>query len=278
MNKENSCLEKIAGRMRQNIVKMYYRAGWGHLAPALSCVDILVSICFGLSSDGDNLFDNGTDNLILSKGHGCAALYAVFAEMGILDKAELNTFYQDGSRLVGLASPTIPGIDIPTGSLGHGICFATGKALAAKLVGKGSRTYVLLGDGESQEGSVWEAAEFAGTKKLGNLTVIMDRNRLQGSDWVDSISCIEPVKAKWQAFGWDVLEADGHDYKQLTDALSTAAADESRPTFIIANTIKGKGVSIAENRPEWHSRAPKGEEWDTVCSELGITRKELEVI
>lgn len=278
MNKQFIELEKIARKIRQTIVKMYYRAGWGHLAPALSCTDILVSIFFGLAPDGRSFFVEGNDSFVLSKGHACAALYAVYSELGIIDRDELNTFYQDNSRLIGLASPTIPRIEIPTGSLGHGICFATGKALIAKRDNTGARTYVLLGDGESQEGSVWEAAEFAGAEKLDNLIVFLDRNRLQASDWIDNILCIDPVKSRWESFGWEVFETDGHDYKKITDVLNLAKNNSKRPSLVIANTVKGKGVSIAENRPDWHSRAPKGHEWDAVCAEIGIEQVDLEFI
>ncbi len=271
-------LESISNGIRRNIVKMYYRAGWGHLAPALSCVDILVSICFGISAEGTRLFDVDNDSLIMSKGHGCASLYAIYAELGMIEKKELSTFYKDNSRLIGLASPLIPGIDIPTGSLGHGICFATGKAFASKLDKKTSKTYVILGDGESQEGSVWEAAEFASIKGLDNLIVILDHNRLQASDWVENIVKIDPIKERWQSFGWNVIEAEGHDHSNLIQALSLAVSNKDKPTIIVANTIKGKGLRLVENRPEWHSRTPKGDEWDSVCEDLGITRGELETI
>ncbi len=268
--------EELADRFRRIIVKMYYRAGWGHLAPALSCVDILTALCFG--GEADFSPDAKADRMVLSKGHGCAAWYAILAELGYFPKEELNTFYQSGSRLVGLASPSVPGIDIPTGALGHGICFATGTALADKIDQNGRRTYVLLGDGESQEGSVWEAAAFSGAHGLSQLTVILDKNDLQASDWVDRILPLTPIREKWEAFGWNVLETEGHEQEKILNAIRSAKSEKSKPTLIIAHTLKGKGISIAEGKPEWHSRAPKGSEWDEVCKDLGMDREELEKI
>lgn len=269
-------LNEIAHRVRVLIAKMYFRAGWGHFAPALSCVDILIAICFGMTGEKRYL-DLDKDHLVLSKGHGCAALYATFAELGIINRDELGTFYQDGSRLIGLSSHLIPHIEIPTGALGHGICFGTGTALAAKVDGLNSRTFVIMGDGESQEGSVWEAAEFASMNKLNNLIVFLDRNGLQASDYVDSIVGIDPVKYRWESFGWFVVEVDGHSFDELCSCLDQAI-NIDKPTLIIAKTIKGKGISIAENSPVWHSRAPKGDEWVSVCDDLGIDFEELNVI
>lgn len=266
-------LKKKADGFRRDIVKMYYRAGWGHMAPALSCVDILTALSFG--GEADFSMTTGKDRMVLSKGHGCAAWYMILAELGYFPREELNTFYQSGSRLLGLASPSVPGIDIPTGALGHGICYATGLAYADKLDDNGKRTYVILGDGESQEGSVWEAAEFAAEKELFNLIVVLDRNGLQASDYLKNILSIEPVREKWQSFGWNVLEADGHSYDELINGIQKAKKSNKKPTIIIAHTIKGKGVSISEGKPEWHSRAPKGDEWMQVCEELGITKEEL---
>lgn len=270
-------LKEIANNMRIDIVKMYYRAGWGHMAPALSCVDIVAAICFG----GEAKFGQGllkSDRLIMSKGHGCAALYAAFAHIGYIPRFELDSFYQSGTRLIGLASPTIPGISAPTGSLGHGICFATGCALSDKLDGNATATYVILGDGETQEGSVWEAAEFASCKELSNLIVFLDRNGLQASDYVDSIIPIDPVEQRWSSFGWNVVQCDGHDHNSILRAMRKSRQQSSQPTLILAKTTKGKGVTIAENNPMWHSRAPKGDEWIQVCNDLGIQFADLEKI
>ena len=218
------------------------------------------------------------DRVILSKGHGCAALYSVLSRLGYFPHEELSGFYQKGSALTGLASSKVNGIDIPTGSLGHGICFATGTALAAKIQELEYRTYVILGDGESQEGSVWEAALFAGNHGLNNLIVILDNNLLQASDWLKSISPIEPIRPKWESFGWNVLESDGHDFSALIKVLDISKREEKRPSLIIANTTKGKGIKIAEDNPEWHSRVPRGREWELACSDLKISVEDLNTI
>lgn len=271
-------LATIANEIRIDIFKMYYIAGWGHLAPALSCVDILTVLYWGGIINIEKLFAEDHDRVVLSKGHACAALYAVLARWGYFPHHELAGFYQKGSPLIGLASCKVNGIDIPTGSLGHGICFATGTAMAAKLDHKQYYTYVILGDGESQEGSVWEAAMFAGVHKLNRLIVILDCNKLQASDWVRDISNIEPIKDKWEAFGWVTHSVSGHNFEELITALTVAKKEISKPTLIIANTIKGKGVSMAEANPDWHSRAPQGDEWAEACVELGISMEELRKI
>ena len=269
-------LKNIAHELRVDILKMYYKAGWGHLAPAFSCVDILTVLYWGNIINRDKLFEEDHDRFILSKGHACASLYAVLSRLGYFSREDLATFYQKNSIYIGLASSKVNGIDISTGSLGHGICFATGTALAAKLEDKGYKTYVILGDGESQEGSVWEAALFAGHYHLDNLIVILDNNKLQGSDWIESIVSIQPIRDKWEAFGWNVDEADGHNFEELKAKLQRAKENKGKPSLLIANTIKGKGVSIAENNPAWHSRAPKGKEWESACADLGISLEDLE--
>lgn len=270
-------LKNIADELRIDIVKMYYHAGWGHMAPALSCVDIIAAICFGGEAEFRRDLSK-SDRLIMSKGHGGAALYAAFARIGHIARSELASYYQSGTRLVGLASSTIPGIFAPTGSLGHGICFATGCALSDKLAGRSTVTYVILGDGETQEGSVWEAAEFASCRGLSNLVVFLDRNGLQASNYIDAIMPIEPVEQRWMSYGWNVIQCSGHEYDSILCAIRGAKQQSLRPTLILAETIKGKGVTIAENSPLWHSRAPKGDEWIQVCNDLGIQFADLEGI
>ncbi len=271
-------LKAIAHELRIDIARMFRASGTGHMAPALSCVDIFTELYFDGIINWDKRKTSERDRVILSKGHACAALYVVLAKAGYFPKEELLTFYKKNSRLGGHPNISLPGIETATGALGHGICFATGTAMAAKIDEADYRTYVVLGDGESEEGSVWEAAQFASNQKLDNLTVIMDRNRLQASTWVDDIAPIEPVKDKWEAFGWNVNSVNGHDFEELHGAFLEAKNTKEVPTLIIANTVKGKGFSIAENTPDWHSRAPKGEEWKEVCRELGITMEELETI
>lgn len=267
-------LEKTAHELRLDILRMFYISGTGHMAPALSCVDIFTTLYFGGVIAWENRFSEERDRIVLSKGHACAALYAVLARAGYFPREELLTFYQRNTRLGGHPDIALPGIETATGALGHGICFATGTALVAKVDGRSYRTYVVMGDGESQEGSVWEAAAFAANQGLSNMTVVMDCNGLQASAYIEDISSIEPLKAKWESFGWTVLECSGHDFSELIQSFERAKATE-RPTMILARTIKGKGVSLAENNPAWHSRAPKGEEWDKICEEYRIRKEEL---
>ena len=269
-------LKNVATNVRLDIFRMFRISGRGHLASALSCVDILVSLYFAPVINLERKFSSERDRVILSKGHGCAALYAVLAEAGYFQKEMLRTFYQYNSLLGGHPSAELSGIETATGALGHGICFGTGTAMAAKLSGSEARTYVLIGDGESEEGTVWEAAMFAGNHCLDNLTVILDRNRLQASTWVDEIAPINPVEKKWEAFGWHVLEVDGHDFKEMRHVFNQAKEWKKQPTIVVANTIKGKGVSFIENNPMWHSRAPKDEEWNVLCSEYGISMEDLQ--
>lgn len=268
----------IAHELRVDILRMFYKSKSGHLAPALSCVDIFTALYFGNIIRWEKRFQDDRDRVILSKGHACAALYATLARAGFFPREELLTFYQSNSRLGGHPSVTLPGIETPTGALGHGICFGTGTALAAKLDHQEYRTYVVMGDGESQEGSVWEAAMFAANHHLDNLVFILDYNGLQASSFLEDIAPLGLVEEKWKAFGWDVISVDGHDFKQLQLALSPSRNTEGKPLMVVAHTIKGKGLSIVENNPEWHSRAPKEMEWQSVCQELGITMEDLQTI
>lgn len=271
-------LESIAHEIRIDILKMFYVSRTGHMAPSLSCVDVLTELYFRPVIDWDRRFTEDRDRVILSKGHACAALYAVLARAGYFPKNELLTFYQRNTRLGGHPDISLPGIETATGSLGHGICFATGTAMAARLDNRPYRTYVIMGDGEAQEGSVWEAAMFAGNHGLGNLTVIMDCNGLQASGHVSEISSLDPMIDKWKAFKWNILCVDGHNFAELRGAFMDARSCREYPTVIMANTIKGKGIRMAEGKEGWHSRTPKDKEWETACDDLGISMKELETI
>lgn len=271
-------LYEIAHDLRCDIARMFYRSCSGHFAPALSCVDIFTVLYFGGIVNVDKRETPERDRVILSKGHACAALYASLARAGYFHRAELATFYQDGSRLAGHPSVELPGIETATGALGHGTCFATGTALAAKIDAAPYRTYVVMGDGELQEGSVYEAASFAGREHLEALTVILDANGLQASDRIENIAPLGDIAAMWRLYGWNVVEVDGHDPGALKQELERAKAGTGKPNFIIAHTVKGKGVSIAEASPDWHSRAPRGDEWDIVCHDLRMTREELETL
>ena len=274
----NSDLAQIAREIRIDILRMFYKSRHGHLAPALSCVDILTVLYFAPILHIDSPSSPNRDRMILSKGHGCAALYAVLARAGFFPRQELLTFYQYNSRLVGHPTNRLPGIEVPTGSLGHGICFATGTALAAKLDNLDFKTFVILGDGESQEGSVWEAAEFAAQQKLTNLIAIIDYNHLQASGRIENIMDVAPLKDKWTAFGWNVYETDGHDVNEIKNTVSQAVSDNEKPSLIVAHTVKGKGVTIAENSESWHSRSPSDEQWEQICRDMKISLEDLENI
>ena len=263
----------IAADVRKRVIKMYYRAGWGHLAPSLSCAEIITALMFG-GFIGSDKYD--VHRLILSKGHGAASLYAAMEIKGLLSHEEIKGFYQNGSNIGALSGNTIEGITIPTGSLGHGICYATGLAEARKNAEE-RNVYVVLGDGEMQEGSVWEAASFASQRGLDNLIVILDRNGLQASDHIKNIVGEVCIDDRWKSFGWDVAHCDGHDCDEICKAVNEARKEHNKPTIIIAKTIKGRGLLEGENNPSWHSRTPqKREEWEKICNNVGLTMEELE--
>ena len=271
-------LEVIAKEIRLDVFRMFYKSITGHLAPALSCLDIFTVLFFAPVISWDNRFSDNRDRVVLSKGHACASLYACLARAGYFSRSMLLSFYQRDSLLGGHPNVNLNGIETATGSLGHGICFGTGTAKASQLLNQGFRTYVVIGDGECGEGSVWEAAMFAANQKLDNLTVILDRNGLQASDKVDEIASLGKIEEKWAAFGWNVITVDGHDVDALVQSFGDAKETKGKPTVIIANTVKGKGLPIAENNPDWHSRAPKGEEWNAILDMYGISLEELEII
>ena len=232
--------------MRLDIIEMLYRAGSGHLGGSLSTADILVALFFAemRTRPGDLCWPQ-RDRFILSKGHGAPALYAVLARLGYFPREELASLRQFGSILQGHPdSGCTPGVEIPTGSLGQGLSIANGLALATRLNRLPSRIYVLLGDGETQEGQIWEAAMSAAHYRLDNLTAIVDRNRLQIDGRTADVMNVEPLARKWQAFGWQTLEINGHDFPALLAALKACRANRGPPKVIIAHTVKGKGVSL----------------------------------
>ncbi len=269
-------LTDISHEIRIDIARMFYKSGTGHFAPALSCVDILTTLYFGGFVNPDKKFTDERDRVILSKGHAAAALYATLAKAGYFDRAELLTYYDNFSRLGAHPVPGLPGVETVSGSLGHGICYATGIAKAAKIDDKGYKTYVILGDGESEEGSVYEAALFASAHNLDNFIVILDYNKIQASERVEDITRLDPIEDKWAAFGWNVYRCNGNDCSALEETLSKAYHNcDGKPSIIIADTVKGKGVSIAENNTMWHSRSPKEDEWKSVCDDLNICLQEV---
>jgi transketolase len=265
-------LERKAKWVRQQVFEMCLIAGGGHIAPAFSCTEILVALYHGgfLRVNPDKPSWEGRDRFILSKGHGCAALYAVLADLGFFPISELQTYTSAGSRLGGHAECETPGVEASTGSLGHGLPISVGMALAAKMDGKDNLHVTLLGDGECQEGSVWEAAMFAGHHHLDNLIAIVDRNMVQSIDFTEDAVTLEPFSKKWEAFNWKVSIIDGHSFSQILTTLNLLRSKKNgKPKAVIAKTIKGKGVSYMENKPIWHYRVPNSQE------EIEQARKEL---
>ncbi|MBU1598756.1 transketolase [bacterium] len=250
-----------AKTIRRLIIEMLTEAGSGHPGGSLSCVEIITAIYFHIMQHRPTEPNwPGRDRFILSKGHCCPTLYASLALSGYFDTSHLKTLRKLGSILQGHPDMlTTPGIEVSTGSLGQGFSVACGMALSAKIDKRGCRIYVLLGDGETQEGQVWEAAMSAAHYKLGNLTAFLDYNKLQIDGRVEDIIGIEPVKAKWEAFGWDVKEINGHNFEEII-ASCEKAKSSNKPSMIIAHTIKGKGVSFMEGKAEWHGVAPTKEE------------------
>jgi transketolase len=276
---EDGKLDAIARACRVQIIRMLTHAGSGHPGGSLSVIDLLTAIVFGrLRHDPRRPDWADRDRIVLSKGHAVPALYTVMARAGYFPESQLLTLRKLGSPLQGHPDRTaLPGIEAATGSLGQGLSVALGMALGLKLAGSPARVYCILGDGEVQEGQVWEAAMAA--PKLGrpehpvdNLTVIVDYNKIQLDDFTATILDLEPLVAKWQAFGWPVLEIDGHDFAQIGKALDQAEATAGTPTLVVAHTVKGKGVSFMENNPEWHGKAPKPDEGIAAIREiLGVT-------
>lgn len=265
-------LKEIARKVRIDILKALNRAKSGHTGGSLSCVEVLVALYFAhMRHDPKNPRWEDRDRFIMSKGHAAPALYAVLARAGYFDPEELATLRRPGSRLQGHPEYDLDiGIEASTGSLGHGLSVGNGMAISAKMDGRDSRVYVLLSDGELQEGSTWEAITTSGFRKIDNLCAIVDRNRFQNDGPMASIKDIEPVSDKWRAFGWEVENlADGHDFPSILSALERAKTVKGRPFVIIANTIKGKGVSIFENKGQYHGVAPTDEELAVALKELG---------
>lgn len=269
-------IKDVALEIRKNVFKMACRANGGHIAPAFSVTDIIAELYFDeiLRYDAKNPFWENRDFLILSKGHGVLALYSALAMAGYFPMEELSTFCHINSRLGSLAKAgSVPGIEATTGSLGHGLSYGVGIALASKIDNKDNKVYVILGDGECQEGSVWEGIMSASHHQLDNLTIIIDNNKLQAMDSVDNIMSISEFSSKLSAFGLDVIEIDGHDFNELHEAFSKKVID--KPKAIIANTIKGKGISFMENIPIWHYRIPNEQEMEIALKELRLAREEL---
>lgn len=269
---------KICKDIRKDIFIQAYHAGGGHMGASFSVADIIGVLYFDdvLRYDALNPEWEERDRFILSKGHACYALYAALAKAGYFPYDELRHVGQVGSKFGGHPKVhEIPGVEASTGALGHGLSFAIGIAYASKTDNKKSHVYAVLGDGECQEGSVWEGALSAPTLGLDNLTVIIDHNKLQAMDELENIVRMRPFTEKWRAFGWNVVEIDGHNCGEIKDALLTRC--ENKPTLVVANTIKGKGVSFMENVPLWHYRMPNKQELPVLMEELGLTQQDLEL-
>ena len=260
-------LKQIAKNIRRSIVKMNTRACASHSGSALSIVDILVVLYYKIMNISiNNLNDRDRDIFILSKGHASSALYAILSEKGFFDKSLLDKFYLNGGKLPGhLDKDSAPGIEVSSGSLGHGLSIGIGMAIANKTDNINAKIYVMCGDGELNEGSVWEAIMFAPHQNLSNLTLIIDYNKLQGYGSINEVINLEPLYKKFEAFNWDCIEIDGHNLDEIKQAFLKKT---NYPKVIIAHTIKGKGVSYMENQFEWHYKSPNEEEFRKAMDEL----------
>jgi transketolase len=258
-----------ARRIREHALRMCHLANASHIGTGLSMADILAVLYAGVARvDPSNPRAPGRDRVILSKGHGAAAFYASLAEAGFFEVARLDTFCQDGSALAGHVSHHVPGVDFSTGSLGHGLSLGCGVALGFKRDGKPGRAFVILSDGECDEGSIWEAALFAPHHGLDNLVAIVDYNKIQSFGTVKEVLDLEPFADKWAAFGWDVHEIDGHDHRALAASFASIPRVSGRPSVVIAHTVKGKGVSFMENDLLWHYRAPSKDQLETAVTQV----------
>ena len=274
---DNLQLKKTANAVRRDIVTEVYSAKAGHPGGSLSAADLFTFLYFEeMHIDPKNPKDPDRDRFVLSKGHTCPGLYAAMAERGYFPKEELPTFRHLGARLQGHPSMQyLPGLDMSSGSLGQGISAACGMALAGKIDGKDYRVYTLLGDGELEEGEVWEAAMFAGNQHLDNLCVIVDNNNLQIDGRIDDVNSPKPIDEKFAAFKFHVIKINGHDFDEIRAAFQEAKNTKGQPTLILASTIKGKGVSYMENQAGWHGKAPNAEQYVTAMQDLDRIDEEL---
>lgn len=271
-------LAKIACNVRMGIIEGTFNAKSGHPGGSLSIAEILTYLYFKeMNVDAADPMKADRDRFVLSKGHAAPALYAVMAQKGYFPVEELKTLRKVDSRLQGHPSMNyLPGIDISSGSLGQGISAACGMALGAKLKGDAFRVYTILGDGEIEEGQVWEAAMYAAAKKLDNLVAFVDNNNLQIDGSVEEVNSPYPIPEKFAAFGWNVIEIDAHNFDEIEAALDNAKSTKGKPTAIIAKSVKGKGVSFMENQVNWHGSAPNAEQYEIALAELKAVLAGLE--
>ena len=272
-------LELIAARGRRLGMEMVFRAASGHIGGSLSAMDILTELYFEeLRVDTADPKAPGRDRFVMSKGHCTPALYSILALKGFFPEKQLELFLSIEGHMSGHPDMVnVPGVDMSTGSLGQGLSAAVGMAIAGKMDGAGYRVYALMGDGEIEEGQIWEAAMSAAKYGLSNLCGIVDVNGLQIDGRTADVMPSEPLDKKFEAFGWNVIKADGHDFDSLRAALAAAKADKSRPSVILAKTVKGKGVSFMENDAGWHGKAPNAEQFEQAMAELNAAVAKLEV-
>ncbi|MBI4169129.1 MAG: transketolase [Acidobacteria bacterium] len=265
-------MEVLGRRIRGRLIEMSHRARTPHLASTLSCVEILVAAYWEvLALDPRNASAPERDRFILSKGHAATALYVALAYRGFFPEALLDTFAEPGSRLAEQPSPgCVPGLELATGSLGHGLPVGVGMAFAGRLQGLAHRVFVLMSDGECNEGSAWEAALLAPAQRLDRVAAIIDYNKWQATGRSNEIMALHPLREKWEAFGWSSYEVDGHDLKALIDVMAHVPDGSGKPVAIVAHTVKGKGVSFMEDDNNWHYRAPDADQVRRAKAELGL--------
>ena len=270
-------LKRISIEVRKGIIEAIYSAKSGHPGGALSCADILTVLYFNqMNIDENKPNDLNRDRLVLSKGHASAALYSVLAQKGYFSKEELKTFRKLKSSLQGHPDmKKLPGVDMTTGSLGQGLSACVGMAIASKLNKAGCKIYCILGDGEIEEGQVWEAVMSASKNNLDNLCVILDNNNLQIDGKIEEVGGMNNITEKFLSFGFNVLNIDGHNIESIIDAITTAKQTKGKPTIIIAKTVKGKGISFMENKASWHGKAPSEEEYNKAIEELDKAMLEI---
>ena len=258
--------ENLANEIRVKSLRMTSKAKASHIGSCLSVADIFATIYSGTAKiSPETVTDPARDRVLVSKGHVAAAYYAVLESAGFIDYRALDSYCQDGAMLGGHVSSRVNGVELSTGSLGHGLPYGVGLALGLKVTYPGTRVFVVMSDGELDEGTTWESALIANHHKLDNLVVVVDRNNLQSLDTTENTLALEPLGDKWRAFGWNVVECDGHDVEQLRDSMNNTG-----PLIVLATTIKGKGVSFMNNSVAWHYRSPSEEELSDALNELGV--------
>ena len=273
MSVNYAALRHAAATLRGTVIDLSHRAGTPHLGSSLSCVDIVVALYWEIARVGPSTVnDPDRDYVILSKGHAATTLYGALAARGFFDSELLKGYATDDSPLAEHPSlGCVPGVEASTGSLGHGLSFGLGLALGSRIRGRASRVFVVMSDGECNEGSSWEAALYAPAQRVGHLAAIVDYNKWQATGRSDEVTSLRPLAAKWTAFGWHTVEVDGHDLEALVAAFRDFPRADGRPTAVIAHTVKGKGVSFMEDDNNWHYRVPKADEVARARHELGLT-------